>query len=83
MIKRLTTGWHFIRLFRLAMGIMAIVFGLQQHDALAGFAGSVLLFMAVMNMGCCGASGCRVSHTQQEEKPGSERSGSISYEEVT
>lgn len=64
MIKRisrsLVTGWTVPRIFRLVMGIAALVFGIIGRDMLLSAAGGFLALMAVLNSGCCGVGGCSV-----------------------
>ena len=56
----LTTGWHFMRIVRLVLGITWMIFAYIQHDGLIGVAGGFLIFTALFNYGCCGANGCAV-----------------------
>lgn len=57
----LFSGWSLLRVLRLAMGILAVVFVVRGHDALLGAAGGLLLFMAIFSVGCCGAGGCAIN----------------------
>ena len=54
----LTTGWHFMRIVRLVLGIIWMIFAYMQHDGLIGLAGGFLVFTALFNYGCCGSNGC-------------------------
>lgn len=67
-----------MRFLRLAVGIYALVQAILTRDYLLGMAGGFLLFMAVMNVGCCGVGGCSVNtRTYSGTKP-----QEIEYEEV-
>jgi hypothetical protein len=54
----LLRGWTFMRLLRLAMGVLFAIQAVQFHETLAGVVSVFFLFQAVTNTGCCGASGC-------------------------
>jgi hypothetical protein len=43
--------------------------------------GGVLLVMAVMNIGCCGVSGCRTPMTTKKNT--SQKTKEVSHEEIT
>lgn len=47
-----------MRLLRLALGIWAVIATFQTREAVLGLIGGLLLVMALMNIGCCGVSGC-------------------------
>lgn len=64
----LSTGWSFIRILRLAMGTAALIFAVRNHDMIMGFAGGLLLFMAVFNFGCCAAGRCGVQANNRGRK---------------
>ena len=53
-------GWSFMRILRFAMGTAGLIFAILGHDILLGFAGGLLLLMAVFNLGCCAMGGCSV-----------------------
>jgi len=68
MIKQtLFTGWHFMRLFRLALGLFIAVQAIQTHDALSGFISAFFLYQAVFNVGCCGTSSCAVPLSKENK----------------
>lgn len=58
MKRLLTTGWNFMRVFRIVAGVAALTYAIIKHDYLAGIAGSFLLFTGVFNVTGCGAGGC-------------------------
>lgn len=78
----LTTGWGFSRIIRLVMGILAIVYGFQRHDLMLGVAGGFLVFMGLMNLGCCGSGGCNTSVKMREPKSTDKKPEITQYEEV-
>lgn len=73
----LTTGWSFMRIIRVGMGVAAMIFAFKDHDFILGIAGSFLLLMGVMNIGCCGVNGCSVNART------SPKSDAKNYEETT
>jgi len=42
------------------------VYAIHQRDLLSGIIGSLFLFQAVTNTGCCGANGCSTSIPKKE-----------------
>lgn len=58
MKKVLTTGWNFMRVFRIVTGVAALTYAIVKHDYLAGIAGSFLLLIGLFNVAGCGAGGC-------------------------
>jgi hypothetical protein len=58
--QTLLTGWHFMRWFRLGIGVFIAVQAIQMHDPVSGFISVFFLFQALTNTGCCGANGCAV-----------------------
>ncbi|MCC6287278.1 MAG: hypothetical protein IT249_05285 [Chitinophagaceae bacterium] len=75
------SGWNAMRILRTVMGIVALIFAFIDKDFLLGAAGGLLLGMGIMNISCCGVSGCSVnSHSNRKvTKKGEEE---IQYEEV-
>lgn len=66
-----------MRVLRLVIGIFIIVQGVVSKDWLFVGAGVLFSLMPIMNIGCCGASGCntpiRKSNRTTED---------VSYEEI-
>ena len=58
MKRILTTGWSFMRVFRVVTGVAALTYAIVKHDNLAGIAGLFLLLTGVFNVGACGSGGC-------------------------
>lgn len=56
--ERLFTNWHLIRLFKLGIGIMMLVTGIQSKDWMIGAMGVFFLYQAMTDSGCCGTQGC-------------------------
>ena len=76
-MKNYLKNWDFARLLRLGLGIFIVVQGILTKEWLVVALGSLLSGMALLNLGCCGVSGCAVpvkKHTKKEED--------IIYEEV-
>lgn len=75
----LTTNWNFARIFRVALGVVAIVSGILRHDAFMGWAGGMILFMGLTNTGCFAGSCATPSVLKKEAQKEPE---TISFEEV-
>ena len=70
-----------MRLLRLAIGVWAVIAAFQTREAVLGLVGVLLLVMAVMNIGCCGVSGCATN--RPANKNSSQKPEEVSYEEIT
>ena len=66
-----------MRVLRLAMGIFIIVQGISTKEWLFVVAGVLFSLKPIMNIGCCGASGC---NTPIRKNTGNVED--VSYEEV-
>jgi len=76
--QRLLTGWNFMRLMRLGIGVFFAIQAIQMHDGLIGVIAALLLFQVASNTGCCGANVCEVS---SRKKP-SDKTYDVSFEEI-
>jgi len=76
-MKNYLKTWDFMRVLRLALGIFIIVQGVVARDWLFIGAGVLFSLMTIMNIGCCGASGCNTPVSKSSKKI-----EDISYEEI-
>lgn len=76
-MKNYLRNWNFMRVFRLALGVIVMVQGIMANEWLMAGLGGLFALMPLMNVGCCGVNGCNTpiakSRTKSEE---------ITYEEV-
>jgi hypothetical protein len=77
MKQNILSNWNFMRLFRLALGIVIIVQAVYVHDWTMGILGILFTAMPIFNIGCCGVGGC-ATPVQKQTKTTKD----ISYEEV-
>lgn len=70
-------GWSFMRIARLALGIFIIVQGIVTNEWALALLGGLFAIMPLLNIGCCGASGCSMPVSKNHKK-----SEDITYEEV-
>ena len=70
-----------MRFLRLAIGIWAIISAWQTNEALVGLMGGVLIAMAGVNVGCCGAATC-TSYSNKNNNS-SKLPGEVNYEEIS
>ena len=75
-MKRRLTGWNVVRIIRLLLGIAALIQGIIEKETWMFVAGGVLLLGAILNLGCCGSSGCSLP------TPNQNKINKIQYEEV-
>ena len=63
-----TTGWNFMRILRVAIGVWALVLAIRDHDMLTGAFVAFILFTGIMNTGCCATGTCSTGY--QRPAPG-------------
>lgn len=73
-------GWNWIRIFRLVVGIAAIVQGVIYLVHPLWMMGAFLFIQGVLNIGCCGTGGCTVPVSPLAKKQ--ELNKSVDYEEL-
>ena len=67
-MKTLLSNWNLFRVFRLVLGIAAIIQGFGNNETIFAIAGGLITLMAIGNIGCCGASGCAMNTKQVSKK---------------
>ncbi len=70
-------NWDFMRVIRLALGIFIVVQGIQAKEWSFVMLGGLFSLMPILNIGCCGASGCNTPAFKNDIK-----TEDITYEEV-
>jgi len=73
-------NWNFMRLLRLGMGLWLIYSAFVDHQPLLGLLGGLFALQSVLNVGCCGSSGCATPAIRQRNIHST--SDTIHYEEV-
>jgi hypothetical protein len=71
-------NWNAMRVLRLVLGVVVMVQGVNNGEALYFVLGGMLVLMALANAGYCGAGGCAVDTRRNRVKEEKE----IVYEEV-
>ena len=77
MLANLTQNWGFMRIIRLLVGGYVLVEAIRASDVLIGIMGTVLVGMAIFNMGC-GPQGCGVPTSRNKNTS----SDDVEYEEI-
>jgi hypothetical protein len=77
MLTNLKHHWGFMRIIRLIVGGYALFEALRTSDILIGIMGTVLIGMALFNLGC-GAQGCGVPASRTK----THHSDNDEYEEI-
>lgn len=76
-MKNYFKNWNFMRMLRLALGILIIVQGIMANEWLLVGVGGLFSLIPLMNMGCCGVSGCSTPAPRSNKK-----TKDITYEEI-
>lgn len=77
MIERIRGNWNFMRLLRLGIGVAIVVQGIIAKDIMFAIMGGLFSLMPLLNIGCCGSSGCGVPTRRAKQE-----TQEIAYEEV-
>lgn len=76
-MKGYLRNWNLMRILRLALGVFIIVQGVQAQQWLFVGLGGLFSLMPLLNIGCCGTSGCNTPIRKSNKK-----TEDITYEEV-
>jgi hypothetical protein len=80
--QRLTKGWSFMRLLRLGLAVIVLIEAWTNAEMLFGVLGSILLFQALLDVGCCGSGGCAIAHSKMKEGPGATDPKEVIFKEI-
>ena len=76
-MKEYLKTWDLMRVLRLALGFFIIVQGVQAKEWLFVAIGGLFSLMPLLNIGCCGVSGCNTPVSKSDKKV-----EDITYEEI-
>ncbi|RQP08368.1 MAG: hypothetical protein EAS52_25325 [Parapedobacter sp.] len=76
-MKNYLRNWYFMRILRLALGIIVIVQGIIASEWLFVGLGGLFALMPLINIGCCGTLGCSTPVPS-----GNKKTEDITFEEV-
>ena len=76
-IERILTGWNFMRMVRLLVGIYIGIQAILMTDALTGILAVFFLYQAVTNTSCCGVQACAIP-----TKDSKQLNQEVSFQEV-
>lgn len=65
-MKVLVNDWNVMRVIRLALGILVIIQSISEKNFMLTVAGGLFAFLALINVGCCGANGCAVKSRENK-----------------
>lgn len=82
MINTILTGWNFVRVLRLVIGLSALAAYFSEHDSLIGFMGIILAGQAVFNVGCCGINTCNTNEITKKTNEINSEQSDISFEKI-
>ncbi|WP_239016371.1 hypothetical protein [Sphingobacterium corticibacter] len=69
-MKNYRKNWKIMRVLRVALGIFIIVQGIVAKEWILAGLGSLFALMPLMNIGCCGVSGCSTPVPRTPKKIG-------------
>ena len=80
-LERIASGWHLMRIMRLAIGLMLLIMGIQSRDWMMGSFSLFFLYQALTDTGCCGSAGCNTPRNMQHRHMIQDEA-TIEYEEI-
>lgn len=80
--QRLTTGWNFMRLFRLGLAILVLIEAWKNSEVMFAVLGGILLLQVIINVGCCGTAGCDINHRKTGRRSDGVPTEETTFEEV-
>lgn len=75
---KIVRNWNFMRLLRLVLGLSILIQAMLVKDWTMGIMGLVFTMFPILNIGCCGTSGCAT----RPVKNNNDTTKEISYEEL-
>lgn len=79
MKQRILTGWNFVRVLYLLMGITLIIQSIMAHQYGMAFLGAYVAGLSILGLGCMGGH-CNVQPSQA--KPHANNTQDVTFEEV-
>ena len=67
-MKRFLNSWNYIRVLRLALGIMVFAQGISLNDWMLITTGTLFSLLPVLNLGCCSMGTCKRTRQIIENK---------------
>jgi len=80
--ERILSGWNILRVIRLGLALLVIYESIKNYDVMFAILGSVILFQAVLNFGCCGQDGCAVNTNSNKQTDIINSKEEVSFTEV-
>ncbi len=67
-MKNYLKNWNFMRVLRLVMGAYIIFIGIEESNVWFIALGGLFSLMPLLNIGCCGVSGCQIKELKGNQK---------------
>mgnify|MGYP003472746397 CR=1 FL=1 len=81
--NRIFKNWGLMRLIRLVLAGVVLAEAWKSNEAILGLLGIVLLAQSVLNVGCCGSSGCDIDHAANKPRSFEKTQKEVTFSEVT
>jgi hypothetical protein len=80
--NRLIYGWGFMRILRLVIASIILVQAWQISEPMFAVFGGFILFQALLNIGCCGVSGCDINQSNEKFISGDKSNEITTFTEI-
>lgn len=82
-MREIVVNWDFMRILRLVLGSWVIYSSIIDAQPMLGILGGVFVLQALLNIGCCGSSGCKIPNNPNNQPKNTTGINDIYYEEIS
>lgn len=80
--QTLLQGWTLVRFIRLGLALIVSYEAFKNYDWMLAVLGALLLIQSLLNVGCCGVSGCDVNQMGNKFASAEKAAEEITFEEI-
>jgi len=81
--NRILKNWGLMRVIRLVLAGVVLTEAFRSNEVILGLLGVILLSQSVLNVGCCGSSGCDIGHNTKKSASYEKTLDDVTFTEVT
>ncbi len=81
--NRILSNWSLMRVIRLVLAGVVLTEAFRSNEVILGLLGVILLTQSVLNVGCCGSSGCDIDHAANKPRSSEKSIEEVTFSEVT
>lgn len=81
--NRILKNWGLMRVVRLVLAGVVLTEAWRSNEVILALLGVILLSQSVLNVGCCGSSGCDIDHVNKKQRSSEKNIEEVTFTEVT